>query len=209
MTLTTHRAETRLSAPPNAAATPQNQTTQAAPSRRASLKMCGECNLCCKVYDVEDLEKKAGHHCHNSGREGGCGIWGLHPKSCQEFKCLWLKHDDMSGLWRPDNAGFVMRLEAGGRNLILDVDPDRPDAWKREPYYSQIKLWSEIMPRNEGLVLCYAPEALYVVTPMEDLTLRAPKKGDILETGMEMSLFGLRPFARVVPAKETHARKRA
>ncbi len=64
------------------------------------------------------------------------------------------------------------------------------------------------MPRNEGLVLCYAPEGLYVVTPMEDLRLRAPKKGDILETGMEMSLFGLRPFARVVPAKDA-ARKRA
>ena len=206
MTLTTHRANTRSPAPPNAATTPSNQ---AAPSRRASLKMCGECNLCCKVYDVEDFEKKAGQHCHNSGREGGCGIWGLHPKSCQDFKCLWLKHDDMSGLWRPDNAGFVMRLEAGGRNVIIDVDPDRPDAWKAEPYYSQIKAWSEIMPRNEGLVLCYAPEGLYVVTPMEDLLLRAPKKGDVLETGMEMSLFGWQPFARVIPAKETTTRKRA
>ena len=206
MTLTTHRAETRSPAP-KTASTP-SASPSVAPSRRASLKMCGDCNLCCKIYDVEDLEKKAGQHCHHSGREGGCGIWGLHPKSCQEFKCLWLKHDDMSGLWRPDNAGFVMRLEAGGRNLILDADPDRPAAWKQEPYYSQIKLWSEIMPKNEGLVLCYAPEGLYVVTPMEDLLLRTPKKGDILETGMEMSLFGLRPYARVVPVKDV-ARKRA
>lgn len=171
------------------------------PARRASLKMCGDCTLCCKVYEIEDFEKKPGKTCHNVRDEGGCGVWGLHPKACQEFKCLWLKHDDMDGRWRPDHAGFVMRLEGKG-TVCIDVDHDRPDAWRREPYYSQLKAWSEVMPRNEGLVLVYAPEAMYVITPMEDLPLKAPKKGDALETGMEDTLFGRRPYARVVPARE-------
>jgi hypothetical protein len=172
------------------------------PPAKASLKVCGECTLCCKVYEIEDFEKKPGTVCHHVRPEGGCGVWGLHPKICQEFKCLWLKHDDMNGQWRPDHAGFVLRLEPNGTTLAIDVDHDRPDAWKREPYYSQIKLWSEVMPKNEGLVLVYAPEGLYVVTPMEDLFLKAPKRGDILETGMEETLFGIRPYARVIPARE-------
>ncbi|WP_443747967.1 hypothetical protein [Asticcacaulis solisilvae] len=172
------------------------------PPSKANLKVCGECTLCCKVYEIEDFEKKPGTVCHHVRPEGGCGVWGLHPKICQEFKCLWLKHDDMNGLWRPDHAGFVLRLEPNGTTLAIDVDHDRPDAWRREPYYSQIKLWSEVMPKNEGLVLVYAPEGLYVVTPMEDLFLKAPKRGDILETGMEETLFGVRPFARVIPARE-------
>lgn len=171
------------------------------PVRRASLKMCGDCTLCCKVYEIEDFEKKPGNTCHNVRDEGGCGVWGLHPKACQEFKCLWLKHDDMDGRWRPDHAGFVMRLEGKG-TVCIDVDQDRPDAWRREPYYSQLKAWSEVMPRNEGLVLVYAPEAMYVITPTEDLPLKAPKKGDVLETGMEDTLFGRRPYARVIPARE-------
>ena len=170
------------------------------PARRTSLKMCGDCTLCCKVYEIEDFEKP-GKTCHNVRDEGGCGIWGLHPKACQEFKCLWLKHDDMDGRWRPDHAGFVMRVEGKG-TVCIDVDHDRPDAWRREPYYSQLKQWSEVMPRNEGLVLVYAPEAMYVITPTEDLPLKAPKKGDVLETGMEDTLFGRRPYARVVPARE-------
>ncbi len=207
MTLTTLRADARK--PAATAAAPKAAPRAAPPARRANLKVCGDCNLCCKVYDVEDFEKKAGHHCHHSGREGGCGIWGLHPKACQEFKCLWLRHDEMSGLWRPDTAGFVIRLENGGSTVILDVDPDRPAAWKQEPYYSQIKQWSEILPRGEGKVLVYAPDGLYVVSPMEDLRLPAPKKGETLETGMEMSLFGLRPYARVVPGRPEPARKRA
>jgi hypothetical protein len=172
------------------------------PPAKATLKVCGDCTLCCKVYEIEDFEKKPGTVCHHVRPEGGCGVWGLHPKICQEFKCLWLKHDDMNGQWRPDHAGFVLRLEPNGTTLAVDVDHDRPDAWRREPYYSQLKLWSEVMPKNEGLVLVYAPEGLYVITPMEDLFLKAPKRGDILETGMEETLFGIRPFARVIPARE-------
>ena len=174
----------------------------AAPAKRANLKVCGDCTLCCKVYEIEDFEKKPGTTCHNVRPEGGCGVWGLHPKACQEFKCLWLKHDDMNGQWRPDHAGFVLRLEPNGTTLAVDVDHDRPNAWRQEPYYSQIKLWSDVMPKAEGLVLVYAPEGLYVITPMEDLFLKAPKRGDVLETGMEDTLFGVRPYARVIPARE-------
>ncbi len=176
--------------------------TGSAPAKRASLKVCGDCTLCCKVYEIEDFEKQPGKVCHNVRHEGGCSVWGLHPKVCQEFKCLWLKHDDMSAVWRPDFAGFVLRLEPDGKTLAIDVDHDRPDAWRREPYYAQIKLWSEVMPKSEGLVLVYAPEGLFVITPMENLFLKAPKRGDILETGMENTLFGVRPFARVIPARE-------
>ncbi|MGA9658778.1 MAG: hypothetical protein WBQ60_06735 [Asticcacaulis sp.] len=201
--------------PENRATSGQKAAARPVAPKRAQLKQCGDCNLCCKVYDIPDLEKKSGHTCFNVRDEGGCGIWGLHPTICQEFKCLWLKHDDMSGIWRPDHAGFVLRVEPNGTTLAVDVDPDRADAWRQPHYYDQLKQWSEVMPKNEGLVVVYAPEGLYVITPMEDLFLKAPKRGDILETGMEMSLFGLRPFARVIPAREArkdrvrHARRHA
>ncbi|MDI7774080.1 hypothetical protein [Asticcacaulis sp. EMRT-3] len=183
-------------------ATRKAPVTDSAPPKRADLKVCGDCSLCCKVYDIPELEKKMGHVCHHVRPEGGCGVWGLHPQTCQDFKCLWIRHDDMNALWRPDVCGFVLRLEPNGTTLAVDVDPDRPDAWRTQHYYDQLKLWSEVMPKNEGLVLVYVPGGLFVITPMEDLFLKAPKRGDILETGMEMTLFGLRPFARVIPARE-------
>ena len=196
-------------ATPEAHASGQIRAPHSPPSKRADLKVCGECTMCCKVYDIPDLEKKAGHTCQNVRPEGGCGVWGLHPSLCQEFKCLWLKHDDMSALWRPDYAGFVLRLEPNGTTLAVDVDCDRPFDWRRPYYYDQLKTWSEVILRGEGLVLVYAPEGLYVITPMEDLFLKAPKRGDILETGMEESLFGPRPFARVIPAREVRKERYA
>ena len=195
MTATTQSAETY-------------KPVEHAASKRPNLKVCGDCSLCCKVYDIDDLGKKAGQTCSHQRSGTGCGVWGLHPQICQDFKCLWLKHDDMTALWRPDICGFVLRLEPNGTTLAVDVDTDRPDSWRQRHYYEQLKLWSEVMPKNEGLVLVYAPEGLYVITPMEDLFLKAPKRGDILETGMENSLFGMRPFARVIPArggKKEHA----
>jgi hypothetical protein len=180
------------------------KSSERTPSKpRPLIKSCGTCNLCCKVYDVEDVGKKAGHLCQHTRIEAGCGIWGLHPQICQDFKCLWLKHDDLNGLWRPDVAGFVLRLEPNGTTLNIDVDPDRPKAWQQEPYYTQFKLWSVGIRTSENLVVVYAPEGLYVITPDEDLYLKTPKRGDILETGMEMTLFGPRPFARVLPAPKS------
>lgn len=183
-------------------ATRKAPASDPAPPRRADLKICGDCTLCCKVYDNPDLGKKAGQTCQHTRPEIGCGVWGLHPQMCQDFKCLWLKHEDLNALWRPDVCGFVLRVEPNGTTLAIDIDPDRPDAWRLAPYYAQIKAWSEVMPRGEGLVLVYAQDRLHVITPMEELVLKAPKRGDVLETGMETSLFGLRPYARVVPARD-------
>lgn len=177
--------------------------TQAARPERALLKSCGTCQLCCKVYDIDDIGKKAGDMCFNARGAQGCGIWGIHPKICREFQCLWLKHPDMGPLWRPDLAGFVLKVEPNETTLSVDVDHDRPFAWRLEPYYSQLKKWSEVFIKGEGLVLVYAPEGLYVLTPEEDLFLKTPKRGDILETGMELTLFGPKPFARVIPNKHT------
>lgn len=177
-------------------------------SARPALKICGDCTLCCTLYEVADMGKKAGHACAHD-KTDGCGIWGLHPDSCQSFKCVWLKHDDLNGLWRPDTAGFVMRFEPEGNSLCVDVDPARPGHWRREPYYAQLKLWSEGIRRGDSRVLVYAPEGLYVVTPDEDLHLRLPRRGERLETGMEHTLFGFTPYARLIPAAQARQLRRA
>jgi hypothetical protein len=168
--------------------------------RRAELKVCGDCTLCCKVYDVADFDKKAGKPCHNLRDGVGCGLWGLHPKSCQEFKCLWLKHDDMGPLWRPDVAGFVLRLE--GKTLYVDIDQARPQAWRREVYYKQLKLWSDVILHGAGMVIINEGAHIIVLTPDEELSLRPLKRGEVIETSVEMSLFGPRLNLQIVAAKD-------
>jgi hypothetical protein len=169
-------------------------------------KVCGDCSLCCKVYRVDDLEKKAHQACDHTRHKqnsssSGCGIWGLHPQSCQTLKCLWLKHADMNALWRPDIAGFVLRVM--GTALHIDSDHDRPKDWQREPYYSQFKAWSKLIEDGSGLLVVNLKDAICLITPLEDLYLKGPKRGEHLETGIEMTLFGPRVFARVAKVVNT------
>ena len=185
-----------------------DQAAIASSEHERNHKVCADCTLCCTVYEIPDLEKKQGHACVHTHRDGGCDIWGLHPSLCQEFKCLWLRHKDMNALWRPDIAGFVLRLDTDGTTLNIDIDPKRPEAWRQEPYYGQLKIWSEVITRGEGLLVVHLSDGICVITPDEDLYLRGAKRGEILETGMEMSLFGPRPFARIVPEISEPNRKR-
>lgn len=162
------------------------------------MKACDGCTLCCSVYDIPELEKKAGCDCSHISRHGGCGLWGIHPKTCQDFKCLWLKHSGLDARWRPDVCGFVLRVDEDGRTLWLDVDYRRPAHWRDAPYYAQIKDWSKAFKRGEGMVFVSGPEGVWVITPEEDLLLKNAPKGALIEAGYERTLFGVRPFARVI-----------
>lgn len=53
-------------------------------------RQCGECNLCCKLLVVEELEKPAHQWCPHVQLGVGCKIYDTKPKVCSDFKCLWL-----------------------------------------------------------------------------------------------------------------------
>jgi len=58
------------------------------------------------------------------------------------FSCLWLLDEQLGEDWRPDRAGFVLYLDEGGRRMLVHVDPDRPDAWRRQPYANVLGQWA-------------------------------------------------------------------
>jgi hypothetical protein len=43
--------------------------------------------------------------------------------------------------WKPDRAKFAMAKSAGGRHLTVFADPGNPLAWRRSPYYENLKQW--------------------------------------------------------------------
>ena len=54
-------------------------------------RVCGDCSLCCKLLEIDELKKPACVWCaHVKHQHNGCSIYPERPKSCVEFKCLWL-----------------------------------------------------------------------------------------------------------------------
>ena len=77
-------------------------------------RVCEGCRACCFGLQVEDLEKPGFQHCDHECEEG-CGIYGDHPKACQDFKCGWLEGLTAAGIsahdLRPDRIGLVPVLQ--------------------------------------------------------------------------------------------------
>jgi Fe-S-cluster containining protein len=85
-----------------------------------SMRPCGDCQLCCKLFPVPLLDKPAGSWCRYSC-SGGCAIHGSRPEICRQYDCYWREHDELREECRPDRIGVVV-TESGnvsvGRHSI-------------------------------------------------------------------------------------------
>jgi hypothetical protein len=149
---------------------------------------CGDCDLCCRLLAIEELEKPAGPTCVH--HHGACTIYEDRPGSCRGFQCAWLKSQRLTpGArqgpdWRPDRANLMVYSERGGLRLNVVVDPAHPAAWKRWPYYSHFKRISERAAEGLELVV-YVEAQRIVIFPHADVDLGCVQPGDRLHFGFE------------------------
>ena len=116
--------------------------------RTAAGRSCGSCSLCCKVVGVDELVKPIGVWCPHCNRQKGCAIYESRPPSCRMFICQWMLEPGLGPEWKPDRAKFALLKSAGGRHLTVFADPGNPSAWRRAPYYENLKHWAAQGVRN-------------------------------------------------------------
>jgi len=108
-------------------------------------RQCGDCQLCCKVMPVRELNKPGNTRCTYQKRGVGCSIYANRPPSCRHWNCRWLLRDDTDDLSRPDRSAYVIDLmpdyvtlrQETGETIHIPVlqvwvDPARPDAWRKD-----------------------------------------------------------------------------
>ena len=160
-------------------------------------KICGSCGMCCKVLHISELAKPAGAWCGRFRKGAGCGDYDGRPAACRGFLCLWLTAERLDAAWRPDRAGFLMYADRDGKRLNVVVDPGKPTAWTREPYYSRLKAMSRRAEDGYELLVCIGDRRV-VVFPTEDIDLGVLDPDHKLISGY-VERDGLqRPFAMVL-----------
>ena len=96
---------------------------------------CEGCTACCKIMQVRELDKPGNVWCTHCSIGKGCAIYDARPESCRTFECVWLqtqRHQKPLALeLRPDASHVVIYTTDNGNTIVLNVGPDRPDAWKR------------------------------------------------------------------------------
>lgn len=112
------------------------------------MRQCGDCQLCCKLLPVREIDKLANTRCQHQRHGKGCGVYNSRamPPSCKLWNCRWLTEDRTENLRRPDRSGYVIDImpdfvtvkdeDSGEKQHIpvlqIWVDPARPDAWRKD-----------------------------------------------------------------------------
>lgn len=132
-------------------------------------KHCGDCTLCCKVMEIEQLGKPAHSWCPHCQPRHGCTIYRERPTECGAFNCLWLLNDLLDDRWKPNKAKLVLTTSEDG--IEVRCDPVFPNAWRRPPYQAQIREWADSGEANDVTVIVIIGRRMILITPAQDFDL--------------------------------------
>lgn len=140
----------------------------------AANKTCGSCSLCCKLFDVDWLEKPkpAGQWCHHCKPGRGCAIWQDVPRGCAEYYCIWRIDPDLAPEWRPDRARFILTHAHQDAPLAIVLDPAFPDAHRREPYASSLaRTARDILEGRGSTIVIFRGERRALLFPDREVAI--------------------------------------
>lgn len=104
-------------------------------------RACGDCAMCCKLGAIAEVNKPDGEWCTHCSSHMACDIYESRPEVCRVYYCYFML-SMLGEEWRPTTAKFMLSMMQDGA-LYVSVDRARPDAWRKEPYFTNIKHWSK------------------------------------------------------------------
>jgi len=104
------------------------------------MRECGECSLCCRLSVIPALEKPMNRWCKHAKPGHGCTIHETRPQVCRSFFCLWAL-GELPDEWFPKKCRMYLSQKPGG-TLEVMVDPERPNQWRKEPFFSVLKRYA-------------------------------------------------------------------
>jgi hypothetical protein len=132
-------------------------------------RQCGECTLCCKVMAIEELSKPQGSWCPHCKPGRGCLIYSDRPPECRNFRCLWLVNDHLDQQWKPNKSRLVLTTSDDG--IEVRCDPGFPDAWRKEPFRSEIREWAISGETHDVTVVVMVGQKMILVAPDREFDL--------------------------------------
>lgn len=132
-------------------------------------KQCGDCTLCCKIMEIEQLAKPAGAWCRHCKPGRGCLIYADRPSECRAFSCFWLLNDRLDDSWKPNQAKFVLTTSDDG--IEVRCDPGFPEAWRKQPYQVEIRQWALAGETHDVTILVITGRRVIVVTAEREFDL--------------------------------------
>lgn len=139
---------------------------------------------------IAELGKPGGVWCPHCPTRKSCAIYPQRPKECRTFLCGYLTLERLGEEWKPNKSKIVLIAESPNRIAAM-VDPSRPDAWRKEPFYSALKAWAKAAVPHRGQVVVYIGDHVLVVFPDREVDLGLMKPDHRIVTGESRNAFGV------------------
>jgi hypothetical protein len=165
----------------------------------ASKRVCGECSLCCKVIAVDVLQKPAGAWCGHCLKTSGCAIYERRPDECRQFNCGWLVNPEFGDEWYPRRSKMVLTFDRRANRVGVHVDAGSPSAWRREPFFTQLKQWARDGVEARRQVVVYVNDNVTVILPDKEVDLGVLGPNDQIVVAATRMTSGWTFDAYVVP----------
>jgi hypothetical protein len=91
------------------------------------------------------------------------------PAECWTFSCLWLVNDLLDQRWKPSKSRFVLTTSEDG--IEVRCDPGFPDAWRKEPFRSEIHQWAVSGETHDVTVVVIVGQRMILVTADREFDL--------------------------------------
>lgn len=168
----------------------------------ANTKLCGSCSLCCKLLEIEALDKPAGKWCKHCAPPKGCAIHADRPDECRQFTCGWLAMPELTDDWFPARSKIILFLSEEGKQLNAVVDPAAPSAWRQPIYYDQLRAWARQMAHGGPDVVVQTGGRIVVMLPDRDVDLGRADADRKVFIGSRMTASGREYTAALVPKSD-------
>jgi hypothetical protein len=127
---------------------------------------CSGCTRCCELLSVAELDKEPMVACEHCTEANGCRIYPDRPTECRQFYCGYLLDPTLDECWKPSKSKLVVAFGEHPYAVAIHVDVGSPDAWRQEPFYSQIRRWAVSAARTGTRVVVWQGDEKILV-PVE------------------------------------------
>lgn len=120
---------------------------------------------------IAELGKPKSVWCPHCAVGKGCRIYESRPEECRVFHCGYRRRAELGEHWFPADSRMLVNIELQGTRIAIHVDPGIPSAWRKEPYYSEIrKMAAAAVKRSHHVVVIVGQKAI-VVFPDREIDL--------------------------------------
>jgi Fe-S-cluster containining protein len=114
---------------------------------------------------VPSLTKQIDAWCPHCKSKKSCAIYETRPQECRDFFCGYRTDRTLGDEWKPSVSKFIMVPAYQQNRVMVHVDPDRPEAWRQEPYYSTLMNLARKAAPHRGQVFIRIGAKTLLLTP--------------------------------------------